>query len=68
MVVKKEEEQALAKAQETEEIKNSAQRDLDEALPALVRTFLLLQFCYHNAISSIDFSDNYRSSGHWHVD
>jgi dynein heavy chain len=34
-VVKKEEEEARVKAEETEEIKDSAQRDLDEALPAL---------------------------------
>ncbi|XP_065194434.1 dynein axonemal heavy chain 1-like [Sycon ciliatum] len=33
--VKQEEEQALQKAMETEAIKNSAQKDLDEALPAL---------------------------------
>lgn len=35
--MKQEEEEALKKATETEEIKNSAQKDLDEALPALVR-------------------------------
>ena len=34
--VKQEEEEALKKATETEEIATSAQKDLDEALPALV--------------------------------
>ena len=36
-VVQKEEQEATAKAQMTQEIADSAQRDLDEALPALVR-------------------------------
>ena len=35
-VVQKEEEEATVKAQRTQEIADSAQRDLDEALPALV--------------------------------
>ena len=35
-VVQKEEEEATIKAQKTQEIADSAQRDLDEALPALV--------------------------------
>ena len=37
-VVQKEEEEATQKAQMTQEIADSAQRDLDEALPALVST------------------------------
>ena len=36
-MVQKEEEEATLKAQKTQEIADSAQRDLDEALPALVR-------------------------------
>ena len=35
-VVQKEEQEASQKAQMTQEIADSAQRDLDEALPALV--------------------------------
>ena len=35
-VVQKEEQEATQKAQMTQEIADSAQRDLDEALPALV--------------------------------
>lgn len=35
-VVQKEEQEATVKAQKTQEIADSAQRDLDEALPALV--------------------------------
>lgn len=35
----KEEEAATKKAEETQAIADDAQRDLNEALPALVRTF-----------------------------
>ena len=38
-VVQKEEEQATKKAQETQAIADDAQRDLNEALPALVSVF-----------------------------
>ena len=38
-VVQKEEQEATVKAQKTQEIADSAQRDLDEALPALVCTW-----------------------------
>lgn len=40
-VVQKEEQEATVKAQKTQEIADSAQRDLDEALPALVHHMTL---------------------------
>ena len=40
-VVQKEEEEATVKAQTTQEIADSAQRDLDEALPALVSSIVV---------------------------
>lgn len=43
-VVQKEEEAASAKAQETQAIAEDAQRDLDEALPALVMSMSLLEY------------------------
>ena len=44
-VVQKEEQEATAKAQMTQEIADSAQRDLDEALPALVRKHDMSRLC-----------------------
>lgn len=41
VVVQREEEEAAKKAAETQAIADDAQRDLDEALPALVRGCLL---------------------------
>ena len=43
-VVQKEEEAASAKAQETQAIAEDAQRDLDEALPALVKNKSLWEY------------------------
>lgn len=40
-VVEREESQATVKAKETQAIADDAQRDLNEALPALVRHILL---------------------------
>jgi dynein heavy chain len=42
VVVSKEEAGAALKAKETQAIADDAQRDLNEALPALVRNFLCL--------------------------
>lgn len=44
-VVQKEETQASKKAQETQAIADDAQRDLDEALPALVRQLFFSHHC-----------------------
>ena len=41
-VVQKEEEEATIKARTTQEIADSAQKDLDEALPALVSSSILM--------------------------
>ena len=51
-VVQKEEEEATVKAQRTQEIADSAQRDLDEALPALVLymlTFIILLYRFNSS-------------------
>lgn len=40
VVVQREEEEAAKKAAETQAIADDAQRDLDEALPALVRQLI----------------------------
>ena len=40
--MQREEEEAAKKAAETQAIADDAQRDLDEALPALVRNFVYL--------------------------
>lgn len=45
VVVQREEEEAAKKAAETQAIADDAQRDLDEALPALVRE-LVFCFCH----------------------
>lgn len=42
VVVQREEEEAAKKAAETQAIADDAQRDLDEALPALVRGWLIV--------------------------
>jgi dynein heavy chain len=41
VVVQREEIEATKKATETQAIADDAQRDLDEALPALVRAFII---------------------------
>lgn len=52
VVVQREEEEAAKKASETQAIADDAQRDLDEALPALVRelTHYCVTFVYSAAI------------------
>ena len=45
VVVQREETEATKKAQETQAIADDAQRDLDEALPALVSTSVCLFVC-----------------------
>ena len=51
-VVQKEEEEATVKAQRTQEIADSAQRDLDEALPALVLYMLTFIISLQLGLSS----------------
>ena len=47
VVVQREEEEAGKKAAETQAIADDAQRDLDEALPALVQYFLIIFSLFH---------------------
>ena len=50
-MVQKEEQGAAKKAQETQAIADDAQRDLNEAIPALVRLYLLFN-CVHFMIKA----------------
>lgn len=47
VVVQREEEEAGKKAAETQAIADDAQRDLDEALPALVRHLFIIFSLFH---------------------
>ena len=50
-MVQKEEQEATVKAQKTQEIADSAQKDLDEALPALVHHMTLSKCANFSLIS-----------------
>lgn len=52
-MVQKEEQQAVAKAKETQEIADDAQRDLDEALPALDAALASLKSLNRNDVVEV---------------
>ena len=52
-IVSNEERQALAKAKETQEIASDAQRDLDEALPALDAALASLKSLNRNDVVEV---------------
>ena len=52
-IVQKEEQQAVAKARETQEIADSAQRDLNEALPALDAALASLKSLNRNDVVEV---------------
>ena len=51
--MQKEEQQAVAKAKETQEIADSAQRDLNEALPALDAALASLKSLNRNDVVEV---------------
>ena len=66
-IVQKEEQQAVAKARETQEIADSAQRDLNEALPALDAALASLKSLNRNDVVEVGWSCSVSAASVWQV-
>ena len=55
VVVQREEEEAAKKAAETQAIADDAQRDLDEALPALVRELVYFSYLGDTKVTAMNY-------------